>query len=296
MPPAICDECQFDFPDEDWVYCPHCGRPQRFLNVLAARRTTEQDALGRRYDAAMADATRRGCQAEVGRFEREMSRSRIVLNCRIGKLSPIAQGDRDLFATYYQLEELRFTKEPPGGQPNWKVDRPSAETALLGSNRHIAQLHYGALTLDGHGLPHYGECEILLRGNMVEHRSSVFHENTGTFMKAHHYNPPEGFRSDWDGRARLAVAKLADRITADDQFPQLLMRPFPGDPLRDEFVEVQIFSSMTFRTFDSLTVQLDGPKSNKPRKRPRTRTTPTRHKALRDYCALQGVTYQEVSP
>lgn len=297
MAAELCNDCRGEVPI-DWRYCPHCARPQRFPNVVLAQKQEERDELEGRYQEALADADSRGCRPQVDAFDQAIQGgSRAVMNCWIRKLLPIVTADRDLFATFHQLQELRFLREPNHGEPNWAVDRPNAETALLGSRKNIEEIQYAALTLDGRGLYNYGNCEILLRDGFVSHRASLFQENTGTFMRTCGYKPPLGFRSDWSERHKLCLAKLAVRVDTATQpagFPGLLMRTDPNDPLQDDFVEIQVFGPMTFRTFEKITLHHNSGSGKRGGKRQRNRRGATEPKALRDYAKKAGVAFSEV--
>jgi hypothetical protein len=166
-----------------------------------------------------------------------------VLGSTLNKLKPIILRDRDIFATFHELAELRFLRESAAGGPDWNVVRPNAETAMLGSPKLINQLHYAALSLDGRSLPHYGECTILLREEMIAHRSSLFQENSAVYYHNHGYKFPLGWRCTWTERGKLCVVKVVGRIdaaTKPSEFPELLLNP-GSSGIDDEFVEVQIF-------------------------------------------------------
>ncbi|MDA1013895.1 MAG: hypothetical protein O3A00_05505 [Planctomycetota bacterium] len=152
------------------------------------------------------------------------------------------------------------------------------------------QLHYACLTLNDCGLPHYGECTILLREDMIAHRSSVFEENSAMFVQRKGVPLTKGLRSTWGDRMKLCVAKLARQIDADtnsENFPELLLKP-GRQAIDDNFVEVQIFGDMTILTFER--VRLASAKASTPtRMRKRTRRGSTDERAVRELCLKHHV-------
>lgn len=281
-----CGECGVEFP-EDRTSCPHCGRPQLFPNVVRAQRLEERQELDRRYQAGMDQAERRGCRAKVVEFEDACDRSAAVLCGRVQKLLAIANREQDLFAGFYDTLDLRFTDGKKVNEPDWNMTRPIAEIALLGSEKHHKRLHYAALTLTDEGLRHYGECHILLREEMVAHRTSAFEENSGVYVDRFGHKIAAGRRSDWPGRGKLCVAKIASRIsdsTAVADFPALLLKA-AHSPLDDEFVELHVFGELTFHSFRKIRWHLDPGKAGGNPKRPRAgKTLSVQERALRDYC------------
>ena len=57
-----CRDCSHSIP-EDWTFCPHCGRPQLFPNVIIAERDDQRAVLESRFQAAMRLATSQNCKA-----------------------------------------------------------------------------------------------------------------------------------------------------------------------------------------------------------------------------------------
>lgn len=284
-----CDRCKNDIP-LDWTLCPHCGGHQNCPNVVMAKQPTEVDALERRHERAVKLADSRGAAAIVAEFQVATATSQAVLGSSLNKLKPIVLSDRELFATYHELAELRLMRESPPNDPDWNTVRPAAEIALLGGPKHIRQLHYAVVSLDGRSLPHYGECTIILRSDMIEHRASLFQENSAVYVHRHGQNLPLGSRGTWGNRAKLCTAKVADRIevsTKPTEFSELLLKPGPT-AIDDDFVEVQVFGPMTFRTFAKVTVTQSGSKPSSP-KRLRSRRGTTDELAFKDYCHTNGV-------
>lgn len=264
--------------------CAHCGHGY-FPNVLMAEDAGERAAVDRRYQSARQDAASRNCTPVLQAFEDAVKQSKAVLTCSLRKLEPIVSGARELHATYHDLRRLRFPRHPVPDGPDWDRIRPVADTALFGPEN-WRKIHYGALSLDGQGLPGYGECSIVLREPLIAERTSTFEENVCVFLREHMKDfmrtgrLPEGHRSTWAERHKLAVAKLGSKVdhtTQTDEFPEILLKA-ADQQIDDEFVELHIFESMTFATFESVRVTRTG-----------RRPAQTRIRALRDGLGTHNV-------
>lgn len=250
-----CAECSHDFSFSS-ERCPHCGRPGLYPNVDAANDAAEVAALERRYISAKQEAQTRGATTAVDLFQAEVGNSQAVIARPAGEFQRLSTSDNEVYATYYQL--LNAGVKLQMGE-KWDALRRVADDALFtGYREHI---RFAALTLDGLALPHYGECFIVLRAEMIAHRASVFEENSVLFMKHHGvkmedaYRLPKGYRATWDERPKLGVAKLAGRIDASTPpgaYSGLLLRP-GATPEEDDFVEVHIWGPMTIRTVERVT-------------------------------------------
>jgi hypothetical protein len=241
-----CKDCGNEVP-LTWNHCPHCARPGLFPNVKAAQVSAERKALDRRYQAALRDASSRGAEIEVEKFEAAVASSKAVRALPLRELDRLASSDKELFPTFYGLlgAEVRL---PHGNQ--WDLLRRSADEILFPGYKE--EIRFAALSLDGTGLSSYGECSFVFRADMIAHRASVFEKNSATFLKRHAYEPPIGHRAAWGERGKLCVAKLAARIgpgTPEAQFPGILLRmgATSGD---DDFVEVHIWGPMSLRTVE----------------------------------------------
>jgi len=252
-------ECGHDMP-VSMQHCPHCGRPRRFPNVDVARLPRELEALQRRYEAAKADAVRRGAGAKLQMFEAYVAEAKPVLVCAFAEIRRLARADSELAATFYAKGSTSLLKGSHvlHGE-KWDAIRPAAETAMFG-DENKKEIHFAALSPDEEGLSNYGECSLTLRVSLIAHRTSVFEENMLVFFKTKCDNYwrterlPVGYRSDWPNRAKLAVAKIAPRIgatTPEDDFAGLLLSR--GTTVADDqFIELHVFGMMTIRTLEKV--------------------------------------------
>lgn len=238
----------------DQTVCPHCAQPSLYPNVRVAETVEEIGALERRFSDAIEDAEARGCKAQVEAFAEACATTRAVMNYPIDKLGRTASAGTEIFERYCDLERLRIRSEKPAGI-DWESIRYHAEIELMKTPRYCGQLHYASLSFTDLGLAHYGECSLTLREEMISHRSSCFETNTGVLWKDRKAFDT-GKRSSWENRNKLCTAKLSPQITAEtrqEQFPFLLTRK-GATSLDDDFVEVQVFGSITRRTIQSVAV------------------------------------------
>jgi hypothetical protein len=260
--------------------CVHCGRPQLFPNVDEANTPDECAVLDQRYKAACRDAANRGAGTVLQRFE--ASTPQAVLSCPLRRIEALIHGEHDLYATFHDRRRLRASAGQVG-KIDWDEPRLLTERKLFGDNKKY--IHYAALALSNIGNRSYGNCHILLNEPMIAHRSSVFEQKSVTFMrdkKVTIWDPvPRGHRAGWANRMKLAVAKLAAKLTPetqDQEFTAILLTP--GTTTADgDFIEVHVFGSMTLRTFERITIDALG---NSNRRR-------LGIKVLRERCQAVGV-------
>jgi hypothetical protein len=264
MPTSIaCPDCTNEIP-QPATCCPHCGQRGIFWNVIDANQTDERAALQVRYDAAKADAGARGADAALQNFETAVAGSKAVLARSVEEVQRLANGSRQLYATYYQLIEAGL-RLPDNDE--WNRAREITDTVLF--PHYKEQIRFAALSLDGVGLSTFGDCSIELRDEMIAHRASVFDENSVLFMERHGVkvsrdpNVPKGYRATWGERDKLCVAKLAPRIdsaTAPNQYSSLLLTQ-GASPEAHEFVEVHIFGPITALTMAKVKITTKKPRS-----------------------------------
>lgn len=281
MPISIaCPECSNEIP-QPAERCPHCGRPGIFWNVIAATEAVEQAALDGRYRTAIADATSRKVANIVQDFEAAVSQSSVVIARQEGEVLRLATSTRQLYGSYYQQIESGL-RLPDGDQ--WDIVRELTDTLLF--PHYKKDIRFGALCLDSVGLANYGTCSIVINEEMIAHRASVFEENSVLFTKrngigANKTDLPKGFRGTWADRAKICVAKLAQRIdstTTPDQYSGLLLKQGITSA-EDDFVEVHIWGPLSVLSIKEISVTV-----------PRQRQRMTIIKALNDKLAKYGIT------
>jgi hypothetical protein len=289
MGSATCDDCGLAISASANV-CPHCARPGRFPNVRVAKEVEESDALTARYDAAMAALTARGTRAAGEALEETVrTRSQAVIARPIGEIERIASSDRQGYASFYELVEAGIRIPDEEG---WDVWRKSADTLFF--PHYEKQMRFASLTLNGRGMPHYGDGFLVLRDDMVAHRATVFEENSAAFVRRETLNPDSfpaavrGRRATWSDRGRLAVVKHHAELSAtsastDAAIAAILQRPGHSAGADDVFVEAHIYGGFTVRSLARVVVQSSKVLSK------------ARFRALREKLAKLGVPLEEAS-
>jgi hypothetical protein len=110
---------------------------------------------------------------------------------------------------------------------------------------------FAALSLDQRGDPYYGDFSITIRSDSIASRATVFHENSYWFLESRGIKAvgevPAGYRTTWDDRGKLAVAKLSSKIAKglkDNEFPALLLHPSSSGNDDGDFIEVHIYEGI----------------------------------------------------
>jgi len=200
--------------------CPTCGDHVGPPNVRAANAPKERLALEQRYQAALERAELRNASKAVASFRAAIESSTAVANCGL-----------------YLLRELLF-----GG--------------------YAEHIRFAAFSLDGVGLKSYGKDGMSyglgLRDVAIAKRASLLEENEYDFVKRHSLGAssdlPAGYRSPWEKRHELAVAKLADLIwpeVSPAEYAGILLNS-TGDRSTDQFVEVHIFGTFNMNAIASV--------------------------------------------
>jgi hypothetical protein len=243
------------------MYCRVCGM-QQFPNVNLASTPEEQQALQKRYEEACDAAAAAGLKDLAEQFEAYAAGSSAVMCVKLDELHRLASSDSELKSTYYLIADTRV---PPARLPadtNWNEIRENVDTAVFGdeAKRHI---RFAALSPATRGLTAYGPCTLVCTTKHIMNRASTFEENTCRFFIdrggigiGNRVEVPEGHRSTWADRAKLAVAKLVSRLRPDtkpDQFSDILLTA-GATTADDDFVEVHIFGPMSLETFDQVII------------------------------------------
>jgi hypothetical protein len=251
-----CSECQHPVA-EQLDHCPHCGRPALFPNVRQVEDPAEVDALDQRHANAVADTKTRGCEDAANKFEAAAAAAQAIIARPIEEALRLASADDQAYATYYEL--LHSGLRLPTGN-RWDRLRQLADTELFGSIR--GKIRFAALSVDGASLSHYGEVALQLAEPMIEHRATVFEENSAVFFERQRrmgIEPPRiaGYRARWRDRGRLALAKHHPSIVSTshvNDYPRMLIRS-GSRPEDDVFIEVHVYGSLTRRSLARAVIQ-----------------------------------------
>jgi len=232
--------------------CPHCAHPTAPPNVRSARSKEEQKALRDKYISALELARSRDCEDLFRRFEASVASSRVVINTGIEEFDRLATSDRELYRRYYR---------PAGRAHESARDRLSqlAEEVLFPG--YGARIRYGVLSLDGDGLYKYGICSLIMRDEMISHRTSFFEGNSSVFLRRHDYNLQAGSKATWQDRSKLCVIKLASRLVSErpstSDFADWLLGE-GENPGEDDFIEAHIWGPVSVRTVERVKILAKG--------------------------------------
>mgnify|MGYP001767428918 CR=1 FL=1 len=250
----VCDHCGHSVALNEAV-CPVCGKSAGFPNVKEAEQVAETVALDQRYDQAVRDAQARSAGGIAGAFESVLINSYAVFNADPEFVDSFLTNSKTLYASYGL--QVRSQVRRVAALQDDKA-RHSVEGAFFGS--YAEEIRYAALSLGGPGVISYGALAVRLQENAIAHRATLLEQNTYHFCKQHDLRLlqpiPCGFRATWANRAKLAVTKLANRLTATtlaQQFPALLLHSV-GDRATDEFIEVHIYGRLN----ESSVVEVSG--------------------------------------
>lgn len=242
---------------DDMERCPHCYYPGLYPNVAAASRGEEEAELRGRYAKAKNKAQANGQATQFEDYERAVISSEAVICRPFAEVQRLVHSEDEVYGTYYQRVNAGLRLSTGSG---WDRLRAIADNILFGdiNKQHI---RFASLTLDGLGLPHYGDCSLVLRSEFIAHRASTFEENSVVFMERHNVNAagnyalPCGYRSNWEDRAKLAVTKVMAGLgfTKSTMAGEL---QHPGATGREDvFVEVHIWGSLTIRSIANITIR-----------------------------------------
>jgi hypothetical protein len=188
-------------------------------------------------------------------FEAETKASKAVINRPLEEVERLAASEHQIYATYY--ERLDAGVQSPYGD-SWDSWRRKADATLF--PLYERRIRFAALSLDGRGIERYGDCSLVVREALIEHRSTVFEDNSAVFLRDRGYRLPPGRRATWEERSLLCVAKLARSIhtgTTPADFPGLLLHQ--GATAEDDrFIEVHIWGSLTAKSFERAVVSDKG--------------------------------------
>lgn len=244
--------CGSDIPDTE-ERCPTCGFNAGPPNVRAAERPEEVQALEERYQRALELATMNGCLPTLEKFDLAVKQAFTVLNVRLNFLHYFVTSESSLYVNYEG--GVRGGLRKPASLYN-DFARRGVSATLFGS--YADRIIYAALSLDGLGLTSYGAYAIKLRDVAVKTRATILENNSFHFRKRHNIQPgdqpPLGYIATWDNKAKLAVAKTAEYITAntrEEDFPRLLLSS-SDDREKDEFMEVQIYGTFDLNAVESV--------------------------------------------
>ncbi len=254
--PEMCPKCGAAI--EACRYCISCGADRGYPNVRAANSVAETTALTHRCDDARLQADTRRTQAEFDRLSVTLQTDSHVVVAMPPIQARLLVGDpRTLYSNYEEL--VGSSGRTPAAPPN-DTDRHAVSGRLFGA--YAKEIRYGVLSLDGRGLPNYGLVFFRLRNVAIAERVTFLHDNSYTFVKdVPPRDPlPQGYRSDWKNRHKLALAKLGPDLATGsgprEWAQQLLVAGATRED--DRFIEAHIFGPFNVDSVESVSIATNG--------------------------------------
>ena len=242
-----CQDCNHHQPQINLTNCEKCGHDLGAPNVNIVSTDDELIALQKRYDNARKHASNNGTENALNRFEDYFNANvKAIKNIPLKTLRAwvVQTGS---YKTYHRAVEegLRDIADLFNDRKRTIID-----SYLYGT--YGRDINSAALTLNDNGLESYGNCRVILNEDSIKSRSSTLEENPFNFVKTHNINLeksdiPAGYRSTWQNKLKLAVAKLHTKFTSDsverDFIGMILLST--GNRETDEFIEVHIYKKLT---------------------------------------------------
>lgn len=247
-----CKICNSEIPDTA-EKCFTCGFYAGLPNVRAAERAEEIHSLDERYQKAFDIAKVNGYLSLLEKFDESLKQTSAVINGDLDSLYFFIRSSRSLYSNYERGVQGRIRK--PAAQDDARK-RLGVGAILFGD--YADEITYAALSLDGSGPHSYGPYAMKLKDIAVRNRATLLENNSYDFVPKYNLKPgdkpPPGYTASWNNRNKLAVAKLAERITHDTketEFAQLLLFS-EGNRATDEFVEVHIYGTFDPKAVESI--------------------------------------------
>jgi len=258
-----CSACDHAQSQINLLNCELCGNDLGAPNVNVVSTEDELKALQKRYDDAKDYLTIHGLNNILNSFESFFNNnakailhiSLSVLNSWVTKTGVYASYHRALEQGWRSIAENIFDRK-----------RTAVDSFLYGT--HGRDMIFAAITLTEEGLSSYEDCGIILNEASIKARATTLEENSFKFVETHKVNfvnvdIPLGYRSRWDNKLQLAVAKVHKNFTAastESDFSSFILKN-SGDRDLDDFIEVFIFNELTFLAINK--VFIPTPKNRK---------------------------------
>ncbi len=233
--------------------CPVCGEvvPET-PNVRAAGQQEEREALHRRYVDARSEIE----PATATEFETAIQSARLVINRSESAVMTFMNNENGLYVSFY-TEVDAGSRRPEESETD--TERQMADPRVFPN--YFKKICFGALSIDGRGVPDYGDCTLVFREQPIRKRATVFEENSLDFCRRRHFAPiPPGYRANWQDKNELAVAKLKEKLKGSvrrEDFAEILLPRTPKGSKRD-FVEVHIYGVLHRKAVERVVLKKSG--------------------------------------
>jgi hypothetical protein len=240
----------------DTINCNICHDFVGFPNVRLAQK--EATTLQLKYESCMASVEAKGIKGIINDFEEAVNLAQVVMVRSFDHFLLAVGSDNALISTFHQ--------QVAGGarlaeNNDWDPFRDQVESTC--HPFYHKSIHYAALSLTGFGVSSFGEAHITFRQNVIDKRTTFFQENPFDLIERLKMKMrerlPEGYRSTWEDKYKLAVckyhSKLSASTTGDEDFQRTLLDDTSGD-----FIEANIYGKIHRRSFQSVSfIGMSGP-------------------------------------
>ncbi|MBF0336318.1 MAG: zinc ribbon domain-containing protein [Nitrospirae bacterium] len=247
-----CPNCGRDIITDD-RNCPDCKTTLAPVNVREAQRTTEQDALQRRYDEALQTAKNNDTYDNAMIFEGHLKKSFAVINMELEGLHSFITTKDDKYLPYARRVNAGEMRPLEAEQD---MLRRKVDKMLFGVDG--SDICYAAISIDGTGVKKYGNYTICLSDKEISTRTTLLEEDSFKFTERHnlaeHTEIPPGYRALWADRHKLAVAKLAHKLQnsfTDLEYANILVVNRERRNKYD-FIEVHIYDGFRNEAVDKV--------------------------------------------
>jgi hypothetical protein len=234
-----CDKCSEKI-EYHQTLCPKCGEKHAFPNMRAAR--NEKTHLESRYFDAKSIIVGKKLNDEYKILQN------IIKDCCVSICIPFDVVDQlSRSESYKNRYDLIYGKDKISHNQMSDSARQMVDAKLF--TGFAGNIYFGALSTKGQGITNYGDVAFYLEDvHLLENRASLLEDNSFVFYETHNLGGlkteiPKGYRSDWQNREKLAVAKLANKLKMGFKIKDLkrILLQNDADRLKDEFIEVHLF-------------------------------------------------------
>ena len=252
--PTVCYKCATPLNASE-RHCLACRADNGAPNVRECSSSEETKELSRRYHMARENARSSGLEGEFVRFQTLLEQNSLVVVAVPALLAlNLVSNPSCIYQAYEQL--VNAGARSPASPPDDRR-RPSISGCLFGS--YAKRIVYGALSTTSAGLPTYGDVYFRLKASAVDDRTTFLESNSYRFVEQHPdclTGPvPRGYRSNWQNRHQLALAKLAGNLTQgqnDTDMQRLLLTSDSADRANDDFVEAHVYEGFNRHSIESI--------------------------------------------
>ncbi len=240
----FCEVCQTPQPQVNYANCIQCGSDLGAPNVNEVSTEDEINALEKRYINATNFIIANGNEDGLEHFKTYFSHNvNAVINLSFKAIKAWLLTTDRKYKSYSRLLEEGDKQIKTPFNDKW---RTMVDGYLYGDNGR--DIVFAALSLDGAGLLTYGDCTVIINEPAIALRATVIEENSFNFAGRHKFdiNKLKGYRSVWNDKLKLAVAKLEKRIensSTKEDFVRFILFT-DGDRHSEEFIEVHIYKAL----------------------------------------------------